>query len=341
MEEYIKSTIAIEWVAQMLIHDFKKLGPLIAIERDHTEGKEFDSLLVFQGSFDPPLLSHQELIYQSLSLYRKKFPKAKIALLILLSLSHVEKGTDLSSHSLLGLRIEMFDQLLSLKGLDVPYMIGLSNTGRYIDLTEAIKRYFQNLIDTTYIMGLDVFDKLFQGIYYTKPLKVILPWIFETNYIVAGRDDIADAKEFNSYLHSLPSESQNMIRETEKITFLPLPKKFHSESATRVRKQLFLDQSIQIPSLHPHTLKFIQDTQLYTKNKTILVQQIIIQIFVRKMLEYSVDLNKCVEQTQNFISECNNEKKVQSQILREYRDGNNQYLKKRCYELLTKATRIT
>ena len=84
MQEYLKSTIGIEWVAQTLMRNFKTRGPLISIERDFTESKEFDSLLIFQGSFDPPLLSHYELIHQSISLFQKQFTEAKVARLLLL-----------------------------------------------------------------------------------------------------------------------------------------------------------------------------------------------------------------------------------------------------------------
>ena len=334
MQEYLKSTIGIEWVAQTLMRNFKTRGPLISIERDFTESKEFDSLLIFQGSFDPPLLSHYELIHQSISLFQKQFPEAKVALLVLLSLSHVEKGTNLFNRSLLGLRIEMLDSLLSSMTLHVPWMIGLSNSGRYIDLTTAIKYYFK----PTYIMGIDVFDKLFQGTYYSEPLTVILPEIFETNYIVAGRDDIVDTDKFDSYIQSLPSETQNMIKETDNIFFLSINSKFQYESATRVRKKLSLGHSTQIPSLHPHTFRFIQDTHLYSNHKTILSIQIIIQIYVRKMIEHNMDLHECVSQTQDFISKIYTDQKVQTRILSEYREGTNDYLEKRCYELLTNST---
>ncbi|MHA2154615.1 MAG: hypothetical protein ACXABU_04695 [Candidatus Hodarchaeales archaeon] len=338
MEEYLKSAIRIEWVAQNLILDFQKQGPLINIIRDFSETKIFDNLLVIQGSFDPPLLSHFELICESLSLHQKQYPHAKTALLILLSLSHVEKGTDLFIHSLLGLRVEMFESLLSLKSLNLPWMIGISNSGRYIDLTEAINKYFKNMNNITYIMGIDVFDKLFQGIYYSKTLSEILPAIFQTNYIVAGREDVVSNEDFRSYLQSLSHESQKVIRETNKVSFVPLEKKYQFESATKVRNQLSLDQSVKIPSLPPQILDFIQNAKLYSKNQSILVTQMIIQIFVGIMLERGVDLNKCIQITQKFIKNNITNKNIATRILNEYREKKHLFLEKRCYELLMEHT---
>ncbi len=338
MKEYLKSTIEVEWIAQKLLQDFKTQGPLIHIVRGNTERDLYDDILVIQGSFDPPLLSHTELIKQSISLYQKQLPHAKVALMVLLSLSHVEKETDLFVYSLLGLRVEMMENLLSHTDLNIPWMIGISNSGRYIDLTVAIKRFFQNLSKTTYIMGIDVFDKLFQGIYYSKPLREILPEIFQTDYIVAGREDIIDIDDFLFYINSLPFDSQNAIKETDNIIFLPLQEKFQFESSTKVRKQLSLDQSIKISSLSPQTLRFIHKNHLYSKNPSIIVMQIIIQIFVRILLKEGVDRKKCSDIIHNFISKSGNDKKIQTRILSEYRVKNNQFLEKRCYELLKEHT---
>ncbi|PWI46944.1 hypothetical protein CEE45_14255 [Candidatus Heimdallarchaeota archaeon B3_Heim] len=340
MEKYLKSTIEVEWIAQKLLQDFKTQGPLIHIVRGNTDSNHYDHILVIQGSFDPPLLSHTELINQSISLYQKQLPNAKVALMVLLSLSHVEKETDLFIHSLLGLRVEMLESLLSQTDLSVPWMIGISNSGRYIDLTVAIKRLLQKLSKNTYIMGIDVFDKLFQGVYYSKPLRDILPEIFQTDYIVAGRGDIVDIDDFLFYINSLPSESQNAIKETDNIIFLPLQKKFQFESSTKVRKQLSLDQSIEISSLNSQTLLFIHKNHLYSKNPSIIVIQIIVQIFVRILLKEGVDRNKCSDIIHNFISKNGNDKKIQTRILSEYRVKNNLFLEKRCYELLKEHSLI-
>ncbi len=338
MEKHLNSIIEIEWTAQQLMRDFKKQGPLLTIVRKYTEKKPFNHLLVIQGSFDPPLLSHYELIVKSLSFYQNHHPQAQVSLLVLLSHSHVEKKTDVFTHSLLGFRVKMIERLLTLNQLNIPWMIGLSNSGRYIELTEAIKSFFPNQPIITYIMGLDVFEKLFQGVYYSKPLTDILPEIFETTYIVAGREKIVSREDFDSYLHSLPPESQKKIILDQNVIFLPLMTKFRYESSTNVRNKLSLNQDIHIPSLHPQTMELIQRFHLYSNDSSLLVVQIIIQVFIRLLNESNIELDKSTEIIQNFLGSIHENKENHLQIIDEYRRKENTYLKQRCFELLNDHT---
>ncbi len=334
MEEYLNSIIQIEWKAQQLIADFKERGPLLTIIRDFSKNKSAEHLLVIQGSFDPPLLSHIELINQALSLFQKKLPQARVSLMVLLSLSHVEKDINLLSRTLLGLRVEMLERLLIENNLDIPWMIGLSNSGRYIDLTHAINRFFEPSRSITYVMGIDVFDKLFQGVYYSKPLKVILPKIFEADYIVAGREEVSTVDDFNSYLQSLPKESQNEIKVVENVLFLPLNKKYQYESSTKVRKQFLSDPTAEIPLLHPKTTEFIHNIQLYTKNQKTIIRQIIIQIFIRILINRFNHPDTAKSIIQQGSSEILDSKEDFLRILDEYKKNENKFLETRCLELI-------
>ena len=181
--------INIEWKAQKLIKEQNKIGPTIeSITRIQFDGKiiqdsDFNSysLICMQGSFDPPTLSHIELLNKAIQLQQKLNQDKQVYLVILLSLSHVEKQLNAIERSLLGYRIEMLELLFYKLRLNVSVDIAISNVARYIDLKEAIKKRYYNVIPS-FIMGIDVFKKLFDPLYYSQSIESTLPSIFEVKY---------------------------------------------------------------------------------------------------------------------------------------------------------------
>ncbi|MHA1207395.1 MAG: hypothetical protein ACTSSO_07500, partial [Candidatus Hodarchaeales archaeon] len=98
----------IEWKAQHLFQEYQLQGPLIQLLSE-VPTKNTD-LLVIQGSFDPPLISHEELIDKAIRTHRKLSPNVKVAFLFLFSLSPIEKEVDLQDNSLLGYRVSMMEE---------------------------------------------------------------------------------------------------------------------------------------------------------------------------------------------------------------------------------------
>ena len=342
MEELVNRIIEVEWISQSILHGFNKLGPSIHLVRKRNfltnsslSGKE-DHLLIIQGSFDPPLKSHTQLIKQALMEYQSRFPEENVKLLILLSLSHIEKRPNLLSHSTLGLRVVMLERLLDSLGLKVPWMIGISNVARYIDVTKAIKKLSSEDVIITYIMGLDVFDKLFNQKYYSKDLDEVLPEIFQVNYFVAGRDEVFKKEEFQKYLKTLGKSYQQMINES--VTFISLPEELRFISSTEVRNILSQNPSTDVPSIHPVIKDFLQTVQPYSLNSPYNVKQIIIQICANLAIKNGLSSEKCMERTLYFINEFKLNSKLQIQILKEYKNKNNFLLTERCQQYLNQPS---
>jgi len=311
----------IEWKAQHLLQEYRQQGPLIQLLSDEISTENTD-LLVIQGSFDPPLVSHEELIQKAVKMYRKLFSTRNVAFLFLFSLSHVEKEVDLHNNSLLGYRVLMVKELLHSFSDEkvVQFMLGISNVGRYYELTDAIHRKFTDLGSIYFIMGTDVFSKLFDSKYYTKQLTEVLPKIFRSNFIVAGRGDIISVQEFETFLKSLnlPSEYANLI------SFISLSKKLRYESSTKIRQQLSNEHNSKILSVPNHVMSFLMKHQLYSKDSELIIQEVIVQITTKFVIKEGLSKIKCLKIIHDLLKEVKSNKEFKNQVVDEFQE--NKYL---------------
>jgi nicotinic acid mononucleotide adenylyltransferase len=326
--------IEIEWLAQHILHEYPKQGPIIEVIKQGNSFNislikdQYDHLLVIQGSFDPPLLSHVKLIEGALTIHQSKFPSSSVALVILVSLSHVEKELNILSHSLLGFRVIMIEKLLKELGLTVPWMIGISNVARYIDLTIAIKDFFSEQQIITYVMGTDVFTKLLHQKYYSKPIENILPLIFTTYYLVAGRKAIGTQNDFESFLRDIPFTLQQS--QEEKLLFFSLPENLRFLNSTEVRRRLSQDPKTLIASIPSPVMNFLQTTHLYSQRSLIMIKQIIIQICVKWAVTKELKQEICVKNVNGIMNELTQDSQLYSLILDQYRLKTNETVNERC-----------
>ena len=315
----------IEWKAQHLLQEYRLQGPLIQLLSE-VPTKNTD-LLVIQGSFDPPLISHKELINKAIKMHRKLSSNTKVVFLFLFSLSHVEKEVDLLNSSLLGYRVSMVKELLHSfnNGGEIPFMFGLSNVGLYYELNEAIHRRFPNHKSNYFIMGTDVFSKLFNSKYYKKQLIEVLPDIFRSNYIVAGRGETISGQEFETFLKSLNIPSKF----TNQISFISLSKKIRYESSTIIRQQLSDDHTSKIPSIPDDVMSFLRKYHLYSKDSEIIIQEIIIQITTKFAIKEGLSQRKCLKIIHDLLKEVKYNKEFRIQVVKEFQERKYQTLKDR------------
>lgn len=315
----------IEWKAQRLLQEYQLQGPLIQLLSEIPTINT--DLLVFQGSFDPPLISHKELINKAIKIYRKLSPNTKVAFLFLFSLSHVEKEVDLQNNSLLGYRVLMVKELLHTfnSEREIPFMMGLSNVGLYYELNEAIHRKFPDQKSNYFLMGTDVFSKIFNSKYYTKQLIEILPDIFRSNYIVAGRGETVSGQDFEAFLTSLKITSKF----ANQISFISLSKKMRYESSTKIRQQLSDEHTSKIPSITEDVMSFLRKYQLYSKDSEIVIQEIIVQITTKIAIKEGLSQKKCLKIIHDLLKEVKFDKEFRDQIVKEYQEKNYQTLKER------------
>ncbi|MHA1978981.1 MAG: hypothetical protein ACW98I_18905 [Candidatus Hodarchaeales archaeon] len=327
----IDSISEIEWKAQHLLHDYNQHGPMIKVisEELHTNNA---NLLVVQGSFDPPLISHKELIQEAIKTYRKSFSKKNIILLFLFSLSHVEKKINIQKNSLLGYRVLMVKELLSSISSDkeIPFMIGISNVGRYIELTSGINRKFPNHSSINYIMGADVFKKIFSPKYYDKQLTDVLSDIFRSNYIVAGRGETGSLKDFDSFLTSLEIPSEFLSQ----IYFINISDELRYESSTNVRQHLSLDHNSKIASVPLNVMSFLSKVHLYSKKPEIIIPEFIIQATTKIAIDTGLGQEECLKIIQKLITEFKEEKEFRNRVIKEFDNDEYKILKDRIREWL-------
>jgi nicotinic acid mononucleotide adenylyltransferase len=320
----------IEWSARQLLQEYRKQGPLIQLLSEDTILLN-SNLLVIQGSFDPPLITHEELIQKSIKIYRNKFSITNIAILILFSLSHVEKEINLQNNSLLGYRISMVKELLhSFRDEEVHFLIGISNVGRYYELTRGIYRKFSDLKSIYYLIGTDVFKKIFTPKYYDEPITNVLPQIFRANYFVAGRGEIASIQKFNSYLTSLNIPSNFM----NQISFLSISENLRYESSTKVRLQLSKDHDSKIPSIPIGVMAFLRKNHLYSKDSEVIIHEIIVQITTKIAFEEGLEKQECLKIIRKLLKEVKYDKEFRNQVVEEFQENRYQLLMDRIQRCL-------
>jgi nicotinic acid mononucleotide adenylyltransferase len=274
----------IQWYAHSLHKKYEKDGPLIKLlnglsTNDESEGYNY---LIIQGSFDPPTFPHMKLITNSINRSLKKHSIETIRLVILFSLAHVEKKPDVLNHSLIGERVEMLQYLTENNGFKVPVYIGISNAARYIDLVKAVKKYFRNIGSMTFITGMDVFKKVFDPKFYSRSLNMVIPKIFEANFLVAGRNEIILQDDFETFLNKELKEYPEYL---DQVEFIIMPKQLRFSNATQVRRKLSKNQLPNHSILPTSVIEYLKKDNLYLPNSKKLVMRIIVQTSVKLAIE--------------------------------------------------------
>ncbi len=337
MNQRLEKIIEVEWKAQELQKRFTRSGPLIEQLTTITPGS-FDitkktstpsQYLIIQGSFDPPTLSHLELLSRAIDLRRKINPLNSIEVVFLLSLSHVDKKLNVLNRSLLGSRVEMLEKLSKSLDLQLAITIGLSNVARYIDLIEAAQQSFSNIRNITFIMGLDVFKKVLDVYYYSEPLEKVFPLIFKADYFVAGREKVFSDKEFSLYLKNhLPTDYH------QKVHFLAMPNHFRFLNATSIREGYSKNQSSQKNSIHPVIERYLEKENLYRSTSKWIATKIGIQSIIQLTLEAGKDRIIAVEILNHLLPLIESDALLQQNLTNEYKTGKKIEIVKRWNQLL-------
>lgn len=332
MYQNLEKIIKIEWKAQELQQRIKKSGPsiepLITISQDdiHTakESLKPSNYLFIQGSFDPPTLSHLELISLAINLQSNIDPMDSINVVILLSLSHVDKKFSVLKRSLLGYRVEMLEALFKHLEFKIPITIGLSNVSRYIDLIKATHQTFNNIKKLSFIMGMDVFKKLLDPFYYSQALENVLPIIFKANYHIAGREDVLSKKQFTTFLNDNLPEIYH-----DKIHFLSLPKEHQFLNSTTIREIYSEKQPVPEMSIHPAIEKYLTKNNLYRSTSKWLATKIAIQLITKLTLEAGKSQKYAIKTFKHFFSEIERDTEIQQKMINEYKTEENVEISKR------------
>jgi nicotinic acid mononucleotide adenylyltransferase len=337
LRQNINRIIAVDWIAQKLLYQFEKLGPLIELLIDiNTDSNELVEdldkpfqYLIIQGSFDPPTTSHIDIISKAIKCHSKLNPSEPIKVILLLSLSHVDKKMDVLKRSLFGYRVEMLEKLFSSLEIKIPISIGLSNVARYIDLIDATKQISANMKKVSFIMGMDVFKKLLDPSYYQMSLEQVLPLIFRADYYIAGRKDVFSKEDFSSYL------KKNLDHNFHKnVHFLSLQKSHRFLSASLIRDKYSKNESIQETYIHSTILKYLEENNIYRLTPKWMATKIAIQTVVNLTLTADRDQIIANEVLKRLLPEIKTDISLQEKLISEYKSG-------KMVEIRKKWTQIT
>ncbi|UCE14074.1 MAG: hypothetical protein JSV04_02580 [Candidatus Heimdallarchaeota archaeon] len=325
----LEKVIEIEWKAQDLQCRYNNSGPLIEqitrIPPDiGTEETRSFNYLIMQGSFDPPTVSHLELLSKAIDLRSKSSPHEMSHLILLLSLSHVDKKLDVTKRSLLGHRVVMLEKLFSEFDLGLPITIGLSNVARYIELITASEKSLNKSNNVTFIMGMDVFEKVLDPNYYSKPLEELIPLIFQTNYIVAGRKEVFSEKSFSSFLNKYLSAAFHV-----QVSFLLMPEHLRFRNATQIRERFSKDLPSQEKDIHPIILQYLKENNLYHQSPEWLATKIAIQTITQLTLTANNDQILAQKILKVLLPEIQRNETLQQRLIDEYQTNKNVEISKK------------
>jgi nicotinic acid mononucleotide adenylyltransferase len=319
----------VEWTAQELLYRFEETGPLIKLMLDinpdfhQIEDKTYQYLII-QGSFDPPTSSHIDIISKAIDFHSKLKPSTPIKLILLLSLSHVEKKMDALNRSLFGYRVEMLEKLFSSLKLDIPISIGLSNVARYIDLIDAAQQISANSKKISFIMGMDVFKKLLDPSYYTMSLEQALPLIFRAEYYIAGRKDIFSKEEFSTFLN------ENLDDQFQKyIHFLTLKKTHRFLSASLIREMVSRKETIPESYIHSTILNYLRENNIYQLTPIWMTKKVAIQSVINLTLKADKDQLTAEKILERLLPEIKSDKTLQQKLITEYKSGKKTEIRKK------------
>ncbi len=332
LHQTLENVIQVEWKAQKLQQQFKKSGPLIkplirmSPKNFHLEEGSFlpSNYLVIQGSFDPPTLPHLDLLLKAIDLHLSKNPSESIQVVVLLSLSHVDKKLNVLDRSLLGYRVEMLEVLFNYSKIPYPITIGLSNVARYIDLIKAVRHLFNDVKTISFIMGMDVFRKVLDPNYYRKPLEDVLPKIFEAYYFVAGREGVFSEEDFQLFVkEKLPKHL------LEKVQFLFLPDQFRLINATQIREYLSKKETNEEVTVHPTVLEYLKKHKLYQTTPEWQATKIAIQTVIQLTLEAEKDQDTAIKILNQLLPTIKCDEILQQKLIKEYQSERKKEITKR------------
>ncbi len=321
LHKKLENVIQVEWKAQELQKQFEKSGPLIKplirmFPKDiHLEKGSVppSNYLIIQGSFDPPTLPHLDLLLKAIDLCLSKNPSEPIKVVILLSLSHVDKKLNVLDRSLLGYRVEMLEVLFNSSKLPYPITIGLSNVARYIDLIKAVQHFFNDIKKISFIMGMDVFKKVLDPIYYIKPLEDVFPKIFEADYFIAGREGVFSEDDFYFFVQDkLPDYL------LEKVHFLSLPNQFKLINASQIRDYLSKKQVNEEVNVHPDVLEYLKKHNMYQTTPEWQATKIAIQTVIQLTLEAEKNQIAAIKILNHFLPIIKSDEILQQKLIKEY-----------------------
>ena len=322
--------ITVEWTAQELLYRFEETGPLIELILDinpdtHQVAEAKSSqYLIIQGSFDPPTSSHIDIILKAINFHSKLKPLVPIKVILLLSLSHVEKRMDVINRSLFGSRIEMLEKLFSSLEFNAPISIGLSNVARYIDLIDAAQQISTNKKEISFIMGTDVFIKLLDPSYYTISLEQALPLIFRADYYIAGRKDIFSQEEFSTFLNeNLEDQFQKQVH------FLKLEESHRFLSSSLIREMMSRKKTIPETYIHSTIFKYLKENNIYQLTPIWLAKKIAIQLVVELTLKADKDQSTARKILERLLPEIERDKTLQQRLITEYKSGKKMEIRKK------------
>ncbi|MFX1505178.1 MAG: hypothetical protein ACFFDC_03595 [Promethearchaeota archaeon] len=325
--------ITVEWIAQKLLYRFEETGPLIELLLDinsdsHRIG-ELSQYLIIQGSFDPPTSSHIDIISKAIDFHSRLKPSDPIKVILLLSLSHVEKKMDVLNRSLFGYRVEMLERLFSSLEMNTPISIGLSNVALYIDLIDAVKQISINKKRFAFIMGMDVFKKLLEPSYYSMPLEQALPFIFKADYYIAGRKDIFSNEEFNTFLNENLGE-----RFQKNVHFISLEESHRFLSASIIREMFSRKETIPETYIHPTISNYLRENKIYQLTPIWMATKIAIQSVVQLTLTAGRDQLTANKILKRLLPEIKSDISLQQKLIAEYKTGRKAEIRKKWTQII-------
>lgn len=328
MPDQLDRLIRIEWIAQQSTFrqgttpTIKVISPISEKEDYKTDhSSEITHFLFMQGSFDPPTISHFELLRNAINLQLSRYPDDLVKVVILLSLSHVEKQIDLFNKSIFGYRFEMLEILLEHiqnETAIASIRLGISNVARYIDLITAIQNSMPFAKNIGFIMGNDVFEKVVDQQYYQEPLEELLGRIFEAEFFVANRGKTAS----RDILINISEDRLSYQQYSHKIHYLSIPKDLRFLNATAVRKKIASSNYAIETSVFPKIIEFLKENRLYSGEREWKTKQILIQSCIQRALNEGITFTRTQQLITMMIKKFQKNPSLQEQLISEYTMGN-------------------
>jgi len=191
-------------------------------------------LAVFASSFNPPTLAHTELIRRAVADYGLD------EVLALAGIANADKSDyECPLHERLAMTFEAF-------GTDPRLAVGLCSHAFYVDMVEALDKLYPPETDLHFIIGFDTFERVldledrYTARYYQRfgDRQSAFEFLLRrSRLIVAGRG-AAGREAVERLLDSEPAAVR------ERVLFLDFPVELASRSASEVREQIRLGQSV-------------------------------------------------------------------------------------------------
>ncbi|MBI5066334.1 hypothetical protein HZA97_08930 [Candidatus Woesearchaeota archaeon] len=157
-------------------------------------------LVVASGSYDPLTIAHSSLFFRSLEI-AKKLPSRRPGieqLLILTSINHIHKKSDISKNSSLQERYRMTVDFAEGKP---NVAVGMVNRGLFVDFVPLLEQVYGKNVDIYFVCGTDLMQKIADPAFYhndyTETKKALYD-LFSHRFLVSERtvdDKLLGVKE--------------------------------------------------------------------------------------------------------------------------------------------------